>query len=437
MASAIKKTSDLSLKYPFLQRKGLVVFFCCAYLWALIYSKFVISVAMICLLVMSVFELDFEKKQPLQLNSQLLSNWQNFISNKAYLAVTIFFLLVLITGTYSSDMNYWLERLRIKLPFLLLPFAFASMPQLKEKEYLSIFYFYLILLFGSSILVGFDYWQNYEVITNNLGKGQPIPTPVNHIRYSLMMALSIVGGVILFFQNFHWKWIWEKWVILSMAGFLFIFIHVLSVRSGILVLYASLLFLSLRFAFLRKKYMLGIASVIVLLCIPALAYQSIEGFKQKVDYTIWDWQQYYYDLPLRSSDASRLISFKVGLEICQKEKWLGVGAGDLRQEVHQIYGERFPEITDKKMPHNQFISVCAGMGMIGLAIFILAFFFPLFYKKIKSDALFITLHLIIFASFFTENTIENSVGVGFYVFFLLLGIHFLSAKKNSPLSNGI
>ena len=386
---------------------------------------------MICLLVMSVFELDFEKKQPLQLNSKLRSNCQNFISNKAYLAVTLFFFLILITGIYSLDMNYWLERLRIKLPFLLLPFAFASMPQLKEKEYLSIFYFYLILLFGSSVLVGFDYWQNYEVITDNLGKGQTIPTPVNHIRYSLMLAFSVIGGVVLFFRNFYWKWIWEKWLILGMTGFLFIFIHVLSVRSGILVLYASLLFLSLRFAFLQKRYLLGMASVIVLLCIPTLAYQSIEGFKQKVDYTIWDWQQSYYDLPLRSSDASRLISFKVGLEICQNEKWLGVGAGDLRKKVHQIYDQRFPEITDKKMPHNQFISVCAGMGIIGLAIFILAFFFPLFYKKIKPDALLITLHLIIFASFFTENTIENSVGVGFYVFFLLLGIHFLSKEKNS------
>ncbi|MFK8005114.1 MAG: O-antigen ligase family protein [Saprospiraceae bacterium] len=397
-----------------------------AYLWALIYSKFVISVAMICLLAMSVFELDFEKKQPLRLNSQLQPNWQNFISNKAYLAVTIFFFLILVTGIYSSDMNYWLERLRIKLPFLLLPFAFASIPQMKEREYLSIFYFYLILLFGSSLLVGFDYWQNYVIITDNLGKGQPIPTPVNHIRYSLMMALSVIGGVVLFIRNFYWKWIWEKWLILGMTGFLFFFIHVLSVRSGILVLYASLLFLSLRFAFLQKKYLLGIASVIVLLCIPTFAYQFIEGFKQKVDYTIWDWQQYYYDLPLRSSDASRLISFKVGLEICQNEKWLGVGAGDLRKEVHLIYDQRFPEITDKKMPHNQFISVCAGMGIIGLAIFILAFFFPLFYKKIKPDALFITLHLIIFASFFTENTIENSVGVGFYVFFLLLGINYLS-----------
>jgi len=381
---------------------------------------------MICLLVMSFFELDFEKKQPLQLNSQLRSNWQNFISNKAYLAVTLYFFLILMTGIYSSDMNYLMERLRIKLPFLLLPFAFASMPQLKEREYLSIFYFFLFLLFGSAILVGFGYLQNYELITDNLGKGQPIPTPVNHIRFSLMMAFSIIGGVVLFFRNFYWKWVWEKWLILGMTIFLFFFIHVLSVRSGILVLYASLLFLTLRFAFLQKKYWLGITSVIILLCIPTLAYKSIESFRKKVDYTIWDWQQYYYDLPLRSSDASRLISFKVGLEICQKEKWLGVGAGDLRKEVHKIYEERFPEIKDKKMPHNQFISICGGMGIIGLAIFILAFFFPLFYKKIKPDALFITLHLIIFASFFTENTIENSVGVGFYIFFLLLGISYLS-----------
>lgn len=384
---------------------------------------------------MGIFELDLEKKQPLQLNSQLRKNWQKFISNKAYLAVTFFFFLILLTGIYSADMKYLLERLRIKLPFLILPLAFVSMPRLEEKEYLSIFYFFLFLLFGSAILVGFGYLQNYETITDGLGKGQPIPTPVNHIRYSLMMAFSIVGGIVLYFRNFYWKWAWEKWLILGIVGFLFFFIHVLSVRSGILVLYVSLLFLSLRFAFLQKRYLLGGASVIVLLCIPVIAYNSIEGFKQKVDYTIWDWQQYYYNLPLRSSDASRLISFKVGLEICQKEKWLGVGAGDLRKEVHQIYDQKFPAITDKKMPHNQFISVCAGMGIIGLAIFILAFFFPLFYKKIKPDALFITLHLIIFASFFTENTIENSVGVGFYVFFLLLGIHYLSSKNTSHLSN--
>lgn len=408
-----------------IDRRQLTLFLCLAFLWALIYSKFVISVAMILLLVISVFGLDFEKKQPLQFNTQLRKNFNRFISNKAYLVVTVFFFLVFITGSYSSDINYWLERLRIKLPFLLFPFAFASMNTLKRRDYFTILYFFLILLFGSTLLVGLEYWQNYEVITDGLGRGRPIPTPVHHIRYSLMIALGTVGGLVLWYHDFYWKKRWERWVILAMTLFLFFFIHVLSVRSGILVLYACLLFLSLRFAFLQKKYTLGIAGAIVLLCLPLLAYRTLEGFKQKVDYTIWDWEQYYYDLPLRSSDASRIISYKVGMEVCKKNKWFGVGAGDLKKEVHQIYKNQYPDIAKKKMPHNQFLSICAGMGWIGLAIFLFVFFFPLFYKKIKPDAIFLSLHIIIFASFFTENTIENSVGVAFYVFFLLLGIRFL------------
>lgn len=427
MASNKKPISSQKKRHSFfgldqIGRRELTLFFCFAFLWALIYSKFVISVAMIGLLALSVFGIDFSKKQPLRFHPQLRQNFQQFLSNKLYLAVTVFFFLVLITGAYSSDMNYWLERLRIKLPFFLLPFAFASMPTWSKKDYFSIFYFFLILMFGSALLVGADYWKNYEMITESLGRGQVIPTPVNHIRYSLMMAFGIVGGVVLFYRDFYWKNFWEKWLILGMTIFLFFFIHVLSVRSGLLVLYLSILFLSLRFAFLQKKYLLGMLGVIVLLSLPIIAYQTIEGFQKKVDYTVWDWEQYYYGLSLRSSDANRMVSYKVGFEIFQKNKWLGVGAGDLKHEVYQIYEKNYPEITEKKMPHNQFLSVAAGTGLIGLAIFLFAFFFPFFDKKIKKDELFIVLHLILFASFFTENTIENSVGVGFFVFFLLLGI---------------
>ena len=412
-----------------INRRQLTIFFCVAFLWALIYSKFVISVAMICLLVMSVFDLDLEKKQPLQFHPQLRQNFQKLFSNKAYLSVTLFFILVLITGSYSTDMNYWLERLRIKLPFLLFPFAFASMPRLREKDYWSIFYAFVIVIFGSAILVGFDYLSNYAEITDGLGRGRPVPTPVNHVRYSLMMAFSIIGGFALWFRNFYWKYNWEKWLIRGMTIFLFFFIHVLSVRSGILVLYISIFFLSLRLAFLQKKYLAGFVGVIALLLFPLIAYNTIEGFKKKVDYTLWDWKQYFNDRELRSSDAGRVISLKVGMEVCKKNQWIGVGAGDVRKEVHQIYTSQYPDIQKRKMPHNQLISICAGTGIIGLLIFLFAFWFPLFYKKIKPDEVFITLHLILFASFFTENTIENSVGVGFYVFFLLLGIHYLSEIK--------
>jgi len=406
-----------------IDRRQYTLFFCCIFLWALVYSKFMISVGMIMLLVAAVFDWNWEKKFILQINPNLKTNFQKFISNKSYLVVTLFFFIVLLSGIYSEDMHYWTERLRIKLPFLLLPLAFMSMPKFKEKDYLSIFYFFLILFFVSALLVGFGYWQNYEVITDGLGRGRPIPTPCNHIRYSLMMAFSIIGGLHLFFKNYFLKYVWERWLILGMTIFLFGFIHVLSVRSGIAGLYVAIVVLSLRYAYLQKKYLVGLASALLILCLPMMAYQMIPGFKQKVDYTWWDWKQYMEDKPLRSSDAERMVSLNIGFQIGQTAPLLGVGAGDLRKEVHQIYAQQYPDIKDKKMPHNQFLSVCAGTGMIGLLVFCFAFFFPLIFYRKKLDAIFIALHLIIFFSFLTENTIENSIGVAFYVFFLLWGLN--------------
>ena len=408
-----------------IDRRQYTLFFCCIFLWALVYSKFMISVGMIMFLVATIFDWNWEKKFFLQINPNLKTNFQKFISNKSYLVVTLFFFIVLVSGIYSEDMHYWTERLRIKLPFLLLPLAFISMPKFNEKNYLSIFYFFLTLLVVSALLVGFDYWQNYEVITDGLGRGRPIPTPCNHIRYSLMMAFSIIGGLYLFFKKFYLKYEWERWIILGMTIFLFGFIHVLSVRSGIAGLYLAIVALSLRYAFLQKKYLVGLAAALLVMSLPLIAYQTIPGFKQKVDYTWWDWKQYMEDKPLRSSDAERMVSLNIGFQIGQTAPLLGVGAGDLRKEVHQIYAQQYPNITDKKMPHNQFLSVCAGTGMIGLLIFCFAFFFPLIFYRKKMDAMFIALHLIIFFSFLTENTIENSIGVAFYVFFLLWGLNSL------------
>jgi len=401
-----------------IDRRQYTLFFCCIFLWALVYSKFMISVSMIMLLLAAIFDWNWEWKFFLKINPNLKKNFQKFISNKSYLVITFFFFIVLLSGIYSEDMHYWTERLRIKLPFLLLPFAFFSMPKFEEREYLSIFYFFLMLFFVSALLVGFEYWQNYLIITDGLGRGRPIPTPCNHIRYSLMMAFSIVGGLYLFLKKYYLKYPWERWLILGLTIFLFGFIHVLSVRSGLVGLYIAIVVLSLRYAFLQKKYLIGIAAALLVMFLPLIAYKAIPGFKQKVDYTWWDWKQYLEDKPLRSSDAERMVSLNIGYQIGITHPILGVGAGDLRKEVHRIYDEQYPTVEDKKMPHNQLLSVFAGMGIVGLLVFCMAFFFPFFYGK-KLNALFIALHLIIFFSFLTENTIENSIGVAFYVFFLL------------------
>lgn len=405
-------------------------FFCCLLLVALIYSKYLISVSMIGLLVISIFHLDFSYRFPLRFNPDLKSNFSKLLSSKDYLAVTVFFFLVLISGLWSEDTTYLLERLRIKLPFLFLPFVFISISPFNERQYLGLFYFLIVLMFFSSLIVGINYLLHFETITENINSGKVIPTPMNHIRFSLVLAFSILAGIVLWWKKFYLKYGWERHLIAAIIIFLFYFIHVLSVRSGLFVLYLSILFFSVRYIYLTRQYKLGIAVILGLFLLPIIAYKTIESFHAKVDYARRDLQMYALGLGKDYSDAERIISSEAGLKVGNENPLFGVGAGDLKQEVEAYYIEQGVDISTPKMPHNQFISVYAGTGLVGLVLFCFAFFYPLKYKGNYKDELFASFHLIVFFSFMVENTIETAIGVAFYSFFLLIGLNYLSGKRN-------
>ncbi len=407
-------------------RKELACFFSITMLWSLLYSKFVISVSMIGILVAALLSWDRNRKIPLHLRPDLVATMQSVKKQPQFWIITLIFLIVLISGTYSSDFNYWSERLRIKLPFLLLPFAFALIPALSKKQFYGILYWVVLLMFGSGILVVINYFLHFEALNIALSKGQPIPTPMNHIRYSLMLAIGIISGLYLFKENFYIKYPIERYLLLLCTICLFGFIHVLSVRSGLLTLYLALFTMCFQFMIIHKKYIIGLITIAFLISIPFLAYHLIPSFKTKVSYVMWDIGKFKEGNGKSYSDSERILSLQIGMSLAQEHPLIGVGAGDLKQEIHQIYKTEYPQQVNYKMPHNQFLSVLAGTGIIGLMLFLLAFFYPLFYQKNYQSPIFLGIHVILFFSFLMENTIENSIGVAIYLFFILL---FLNYKK--------
>lgn len=416
-------------------------------------AEFVLSVSMIALLLLSLFQLKIEgPKVSLTLRDTLRQNLRNYWQNKAWLVVTIPFLLVLVSWPWSSDLGYTLERLRIKLPFLVLPFAFASMPPLRKREVCTILYFLLVIMSIISGYVLVNFIANFDAEMANLGRGGHLTTPSNHIRFSLMVALTILGGGALWAENFSLKsnssQVSTDYAIRNpqsrgigtssairnplvggLTLFLFAFIHVLSVRSGLVSLYIALLALGAWFVLVKKRYLLGLLGIAGVAMLPVAAYLTVPSFKAKLDYARWDYLQFRQGIGSNYPDSERFTSMLLGLDIGREHPLLGVGAGDLKREVKQRYEAGQVGDYQYRMPHNQFVTVFAGTGLVGLALFLFGFFFPLFYQKNWQNPLFLALHGVIFTSFFVEDTIENNFGVSLYLFFLLVGVKYLAGER--------
>lgn len=396
-------------------------------------AEFVLSVSMIALLLLALFQLKIEgPKVSLTLRDTLRQNLRNYWQNKAWLVVTIPFLLVLVSWPWSSDLGYTLERLRIKLPFLVLPFAFASMPPLRKREVCTILYFLLVIMSIISGYVLVNFIANFDAEMANLGRGGHLTTPSNHIRFSLMVALTILGGGALWAEGFHFaEQKKEHWLIGGLTLFLFAFIHILSVRSGLVSLYIALLALGAWFVLVKKRYLLGLLGIAGVAILPIAAYLTVPSFKAKVEYARWDYLQFRQGIGSNYPDAERFTSMQVGIDIGREHPMLGVGAGDLEQAVKRRYEAGQVGDYQYRMPHNQLVTVFAGTGLVGLALFLVGFFFPLFYRKNWRNPLFLALHAVIFSSFFVENTIENNFGVSLYLFFLLVGVKYLVGEEQA------
>lgn len=352
------------------------------------------------------------------LNRNFAEKWNNFKANKSYLAITSIFLITAYSGLYSDLSPFYWERIRVALPFLILPITFSGLPTLSKRQSNYVLYFLLVAVSIASLGTLINYLSDYAFYNRGLEAGRPIPTPIHHIRFSLLIAFTIFVGAWLFLKKIVYKYIWERWLILGLTAFLFVFIHILSVRSGIVVTYVTLFISALIYIFKTNKFLLGASVIFVLIAAPFIAYQVVPSFKSRIAYAMYDFKNIQEGNLKNFSDGERMISYKAGFDIGNKHPWIGVGMGNLNHEIQQFYASEYPAFAVKR-PHNQFLFYYASIGIIGTMLFVMAFLFPFFYSLNYRDELILIFHIIVFLSFMVENTIGTAIGTAYYLFFLL------------------
>jgi O-antigen ligase len=423
-----KVLNPLSHYIKRISRVDFTIFWCCVLVQSLAWSKFMLSVSLWGLAVVSVFTLTHNSKNIFDesRSSRTFSlkatpqYFYNFWKNKPLVALTVPFLLVLISGLWSENAVYWLERTRIKLPFLILPLAFANLPPLSRRQFSTIFYVFLIAFSVFCARHLFFYAQHFEDVNKGLGQGIPISTNWNHISFATMAVFAFLGGLALWSEKFYWKNRAERVLIAVLTIFLFIALHILSVRSAILSLY-----LCLELIFIQKRWKIGLLSLLILTTIPSIAYRTIPSLRQRIDYAIWDFGQYKQGDLVQKSDSERITSLKMGFAAFSQNPILGVGYGDIMDEIGKQYKTNFPQLNTKE-PHSFWLFSLVGTGVVGTLFFLMAFATHWFYEKRYQNVLFSLLHVLILFTNSIDFVVEGTYGAVFYAFFVAL---FLSQKE--------
>ena len=121
------------------------------------------------------------------------------------------------------------------------------------------------------------------------------------------------------------------------------------------------------------------------------------------------------------SDNVRLISIIHGLNIFIQHPVIGVGIGDVEDEMEALYTEKTPSVPVERRfpPISQYIFWLAGLGLLGTSLLIGLLIYPLVRIGLRSYLLLGVYALTAF-SFIGETTIQLQLGKT--VFVLLISI---------------
>lgn len=372
-----------------------------ALLVGLLVSKFLLSVSTICVVLLAIGTADAKRVKLL---------WHH----KVWWSYPLVFGLVLLSWANSDNTLAWLDIARIKLPCLFLPIAFGLLPPIRRTDLFWVLSVFSVLMVLSSVGVLGYYALHFEVINEAIRKSGAIPTPIHHIRFSLLVAFGSIVSFELGVVRFYNRWFW-----IGCSLFLALCVHVLAVRSGLLAFYLAVFILLVQYMVLGKHWKVGLVSLWLLLAMPFAAWRWIPSIQHKISLTHWNWRMYQQGNIASYSDTERWVSYEMGIRIGRDHPVLGVGYGDLSQTISAYYEQYWHTLTPK-MPHNQFIEFFAAVGWVGLLGFLVAVFYPLRYGYLVKNRLWLAAFIIVVFSFLVESTLETQVGVAFCTFFGLL-----------------
>jgi hypothetical protein len=370
---------------------------------SLLISRGALSVTTILFLLLAIVRKDFKQQ------------WKTFLTNYFLLLFTLLFFIPFVSGLWSENLSKWSDVIRLKLPLLFFPLAFAGRWNFSKKGWLLIAAVFIAVVFIGCTWSLFHYFQNMASVHEGYLRAKTLLTPLenDHVRFSWLVSIAVMICVLLpklGTQKTATVFLW------GLAVFFAGYLHILSARTGMISLYIFLCLYglwTLRSARKKKPAFLFLGSLILL---PLLAYRMVPTFQNRIRYFIYDFsfvQKAEY-LP-GTNDGARVMSLKAGWQVVRQNP-LGVGAGDVMQEANKWYQANVPQVleTDKFYPSSQWLLYGAFAGWPGILLFTLVMLLPFFQVFWRHQIFWISLQATAAFSFLFDMGLEVQYGIFLY-----------------------
>jgi hypothetical protein len=365
-----------------------------------------------------------------------LQQWKAFRSTPFLFFFTLLFFIPFISGLWSQNLSKWSDVVRLKLPLLFFPLAFAGSWQFSRRQWLVVAMVFIgVVLLGCSWSL-FHYLQNREAIHEGYLRAKTLLTPLenDHVRFSWLVSVAVMTALLL---TIVVKQKWATAVLWVLAIFFTLYLHVLAARTGMISLYIFLLLYAGWLLYRKKSWKTAVAVTAFLLIVPLIAYVTMPTFQNRIRYLVYDFSFVKKAAYLPgANDGARVMSIKAGWQVLLQNP-LGVGAGDIMQEADRWYAAHVPQVlaTDKFYPSSEWLLYGAFAGWIGVLLFTMVMMFPFFVRTGQHQIFWFTLHATAAFSFAYDMGLEVQYGIFLYAFITFWWWKWLgttNAKRETP-----
>ncbi len=253
----------------------------------------------------------------------LAGKFRRLLNNPAALAVISLYLIHVAGLLYTTDLDYALKDLRIKLPLLSLPVIISTSDSLSKERLNKLLAFFTIAVFAGTVA------SIYVLLTRHVSDPRELSIFISHIRFGLTICFSIFILVFFLYKHCFSSRLQKTLITLGIVWF-FVFLIILESVTGLAITLMIIFIFAVVASFRIKSWFLKLAVLLPVILFPFFVVQ----------YFIQQTQQYNKVEPVNFQNLDKYTPYGAPYihDTCgygiEKGKYVGIylAPAEMRQE---------------------------------------------------------------------------------------------------------